>query len=160
MIQLLIEAALRSLALGVVVGVAMWALRPRNPHLQKTVWFTVLLACVAMPFVLQFRMAPSFHAPELLVTLTPGAAASPAQAANGSWRLSEFSTLALSLAYAGVSLVLLARFAFGLVGVWRLRRATVPLARTVAEGFDIRVGANVKSPATFASTILLPQSAL
>ena len=43
MIALLIEAALRSLALGVVVWVGLVTLRPRNPRLQKTVWLTVLL---------------------------------------------------------------------------------------------------------------------
>ncbi len=160
MIQLLIEAALRSLVLGVVVGVVMVALRPRNPHLQKTVWLTVLLASISMPLVLQLRMAPSFHAPEFLVTLTPSAAASPAQGFDGSWRLSEFSTEALSMGYAAVALVLLVRFAFGLVSVWRLRRATVPFARRLAEGFDIRVSPKVQSPATFGSTILLPESAL
>ena len=160
MIQLLIEAALRSLVLGVVVWVAMVALRPRNPHLQKTVWLTVLLACVAMPLVLQWRMAPSFQTPEFLVTLTPGSAASTAQVANASWQLSEFATQAVSITYAAVALVLLSRFAFGLVSVWRLRRATVPLARKAPEGCDIRVGSKVKSPATFGSTILLPQGAL
>lgn len=160
MIALLFEAALRSLALGVVVWVAVVALRPRNPHLLKTVWLTVLLASVAMPFAVQWQTAPSFHAPAFLVTLTADAAASHAQVTAGSWLLSALPTQALSVAYAAVALVLLARFAFGLVCMWRIQRATVPLARTAGEGFDVRVSPKVLSPATFGSTILLPASAV
>ncbi|MEJ0034523.1 MAG: hypothetical protein WDO68_00320 [Gammaproteobacteria bacterium] len=80
MIALILEAALRSLALGVVVWLAMFALRPRNPHLQKTVWITVLLASLVMPFVLKSRVAPSFDMPTSLITLTQSVSGS-AQAA-------------------------------------------------------------------------------
>jgi TonB family protein len=158
MIALLIEAALRSLALGVVVWVGLVALRPRNPHLQKTVWLTVLLASIAMPFVLQWRMAPSFAAPEFLVTLTPDATSATGDAS--AWLLPVLFTQVLSVVYAAVALGLLARFAFGLVSVWRLQRATVPLARTLRDGMNIRVSPKVQSPATFGSTILLPENAV
>ena len=163
MIQLLVEAALRSLVLGVVVWVAMRAARPRNPHLQKTVWLTVLLASIAMPFVLRWQIAPSFQSPDFLVTLTAGAApatASTAPVSIGPWGLTQASIQAVSIAYATVAFALVARFAFGLVSVWRMQRATVPFTRSAASGVDVRVSSKVQSPATFGSTILLPQSAL
>ncbi len=64
------EAALRSLALGIVVWLATLVLRPRNPHLQKTIWITVLVASLAMPFLLKTRMAPTFDMPTSIITLT------------------------------------------------------------------------------------------
>ena len=163
MIQLLVEAALRSLTLGVVVWVAMRAVRPRNPHLQKTVWLTVLLASIAMPFVLRWQIAPSFQSPDFLITLTAGAVpppVSPASVSIGLWGLTEGVVQALSIAYATVAFALIARFAAGLVSVWRVQRATVPFTRLGASGIDVRMSPKVRSPATFGSTILLPESAL
>src|SRR4051812_44542852 len=97
MIALIFEAALRSLALGVVVWLAMLILKPRNPHLQKTLWIAVLMASLAMPFMLNTRLAPSFDLPwsffdmpSYVVTLTQSTGSSPhiARAAVWQWTLS------------------------------------------------------------------------
>jgi hypothetical protein len=48
MIALIVEAAVRSLALGAAVWRALVGVRPHNPHLHKTVWSTVLLAPAAI----------------------------------------------------------------------------------------------------------------
>jgi TonB family protein len=159
-IALLIEAALRSLVLGMLVWLAVVVLRPRNPHLLKTVWLTVLLACLAMPFAVQWRMAPSVAAPEFLLTLTADEGAAPAQVASGGWSSSIFAMQAASVLYAAVAIALLTRFAFGLVSMARVRRASVPFARTPGGDFDVRISLRVPSPATFGSTVLLPQGAI
>ena len=49
MLDLLLESALRSLALGVAVGLGLALLRVRNPQTQMTAWTVVLVASLAMP---------------------------------------------------------------------------------------------------------------
>jgi TonB family protein len=158
MISLLVEAALRSLLLGVVVWTALRLLRPRNPHLQKTAWLTVLLAAIAMPFVLQWRLAPTLDLPLALELVTgngPGieTAASPVSAA-----LDKLPVAMITLLYALIAGGLLLRFALGLWFVWRIRRAARPMDPHAAE-FDTRVTHQISSPCTFGSTILLPADA-
>lgn len=153
MIALIVEAALRSLVLGVIVWLAMLALRPRNPHLQKTVWITVLLASIAMPFVLKARMAPSFDVPTSVITLTQSVTGTMGNARATAWH-SLLS--AITVVYFLVATVLLVRFAMGLYSIWRIRRAAVPLTGRDDDGLDVRVSTRITSPATFGSTILLP----
>jgi TonB family protein len=160
MIMLLLEASLRSLVLGLAVWLAMLALRPRNPHVQKTVWLTVLLASIAMPFALQ--LVPTFDAPAFLVTLTgfgeTASALGRGESGPVAGLLSVLPMTVVSAVYAIVAAALLARFAFGLARISRIRRKAVPFAGNLAEGADVRVSANLLSPATFGSTILLPAS--
>jgi hypothetical protein len=49
MLDLLLESALRSLALGVAVWLGLALLRARNPRTQMTAWTVVLVASLAMP---------------------------------------------------------------------------------------------------------------
>src|ERR1700730_10652719 len=49
MLDLLLESALRSLALGVAVWLGLALLRVRNPQAQMTAWTVVLVASLAMP---------------------------------------------------------------------------------------------------------------
>jgi beta-lactamase regulating signal transducer with metallopeptidase domain len=53
MLALLLEAALRSVALGIAVWLALQSLRMRNPHVQMTAWVVVLMASLAMPLLMQ-----------------------------------------------------------------------------------------------------------
>lgn len=156
MIPLLLEAAARSLVLGVVVWLALWLLRPRNPHLQKTIWIAVLIASLAMPFALWARMAPSFDMPTYIITLTQSMSDS-AQAAP----ISGLQGLlgAATAVYGLVATALLIRFAIGWFATWRIRRSAIPLAQA-GESLDVRVSPRVASPATFGSTILLPSSSV
>ena len=55
MLDLLLESALRSLALGVAVWLGLALLRVRNPRTQMTAWTVVLVASLAMP-VLMHRL--------------------------------------------------------------------------------------------------------
>jgi hypothetical protein len=54
MLALLLESALRLLALGGVVWLGLKLLRVRNPHAQMTAWTVVLLASLSMPVLMRF----------------------------------------------------------------------------------------------------------
>jgi hypothetical protein len=61
MLDLLLESALRSLALGVAVWLGLTLLRVRNPRAQMTAWTVVLVASLAMP-VLMHRLTVTIPA--------------------------------------------------------------------------------------------------
>src|ERR1700730_2988040 len=61
MLDLLLESALRSLALGVAVWFGLALLRVRNPRAQMTAWTVVLVASLAMP-VLMHRLTVTIPA--------------------------------------------------------------------------------------------------
>ena len=51
-LAVLVESALRSLALGGIVWLGLTLLRVRNPHAQMTAWIVVLAASLAMPLLM------------------------------------------------------------------------------------------------------------
>jgi hypothetical protein len=53
MLALLMEAALRSLLLGLAVWLGLRIFRVRSPHLQMTAWIVVLAASLAMPVLMR-----------------------------------------------------------------------------------------------------------
>jgi BlaR1 peptidase M56/uncharacterized protein DUF3471 len=61
MLDLLMESALRSLALGVAVWLGLALLRVRNPRAHMTAWTVVLVASLAMP-VLMHRLTVTIPA--------------------------------------------------------------------------------------------------
>ena len=61
MLDLLLESALRSLALGVAVWLGLALLRVRNPRTQMTAWSVVLVASLAIP-VLMHRLTVTIPA--------------------------------------------------------------------------------------------------
>ena len=69
MIATLAEAALRSLVLGGVVWFGLNLFRVRNPHVHMTAWVVVLLASLAMPFVM--------HWPTVTITRLPSPVSVP-----------------------------------------------------------------------------------
>lgn len=152
MIALVVEAAFRSLALGAVVWLAMAAIRPRNPHVHKTVWSTVVLASIAMPFLIAFSMAPNISAPAFssVSTFTLQLTGDEMAQVPPHWMRSATALYGLAV------FALMVRFAIGLVRMGRIaRRATVVNERWVGSD-DVRVTAELRRPATFGSTILLP----
>jgi beta-lactamase regulating signal transducer with metallopeptidase domain len=54
MLALLLESALRLLALGGIVWLGLKLFRVRNPHAQMTAWTVVLLASLSMPVLMHF----------------------------------------------------------------------------------------------------------
>ena len=47
MVELLVESALRSLALGGIVWLGLTLLRVRNPHAHMTAWTVVLIGDIS-----------------------------------------------------------------------------------------------------------------
>lgn len=172
MIATLAEAALRSLVLGGVVWFGLNLFRVRNPHVHMTAWVVVLLASLAMPFVMHWptltlTRLPSampvpddflpadlsmLETPQPAVPLAPG----PAMIPTAKSGLSINWWLVATLVYAGVTACLLLRLAIGLGLTWRVARAAKPMTGPEVIDADVRVSRDVGGPVTFGSTILVP----
>jgi TonB family protein len=150
MIPAIVEAALRSLALAVMVWIGMAAFRVKNPQQEKVVWTVVLASALAMPVLQRWGLAPTI--PALSVPL-------PAIALHD-FRLRASSVpVAFGIyLYLTITIVLLARLAVATARMWRVRVTAEPIDQTWALGMDVRVTRRLSSPATFGSTILLPSS--
>lgn len=169
MIATLAEAALRSFVLGGVVWFGLTLFRVRNPHVHMTAWVVVLVASLAMPFVMHWptltidrlplsvpvpdELWPadisSLETPQPALPIAPGALVAPPvkSAVSINW------WLLATIVYAGVAGLLLLRLAIGLCLTWRLARAAKPMQMIDA---DVRVSCDVGGPVTFGSTILVP----
>ncbi|MCK1387703.1 M56 family metallopeptidase [Bradyrhizobium sp. 21] len=172
MIATLAEAALRSLVLGGVVWFGLNLFRVRNPHVHMTAWVVVLLASLAMPFVMHWptltitrlplpvSMPDDFlpadmsmlETPQPVLPTAPGAAIAP-PAKSG---LSINWWLVATIVYASVAGLLLLRLTIGLCLTWRLAHAAKPMQGPQMIDADVRVSRDVGGPVTFGSTILVP----
>src|SRR5262249_42037441 len=105
MLAVLVESALRSLALGGGVWLWLTLLRVRNPHAQMTAWIVVLAASLAMP-LLMHRVTltipadppPSRVIEAISVLSSPLSEAVEPQARPASRPLSSFEPTAAPLA--------------------------------------------------------------
>lgn len=172
MIATLAEAALRSLVLGGVVWFGLNLFRVRNPHVHMTAWVVVLLASLAMPFVMHWptltitRLPLAMPATEdflpadLSMVETPQqalqVASGPAIVPAAKTGLSTNWWLLATLVYAGATACLLLRLAIGLGLTWRVARAAKPMSGPEVIDADVRVSGDVGGPVTFGSTILVP----
>lgn len=172
MIATLAEAALRSFVLGGVVWLGLNLFRVRNAHVHMTAWVVVLLASLAMPFVMHWPtltitrlplpvsmpddVLPAdismLEAPQPALPIAPGGAVAP-PAQSG---LSINWWLVATIVYAGVAACLLLRLTIGLCLTWRLARAAKPMKGPQMIDADVRVSRDVGGPVTFGSTILVP----
>ncbi|RXH18250.1 M56 family metallopeptidase [Bradyrhizobium guangzhouense] len=168
MIAALAEAALRSFALGGVVWIGLCLFRVRNPHLHMTAWMVVLLASLAMPFVMHWPTLTIDRLPlsvpvsdetwpvdlamldRPFLPIAPDAAIAPT--AKHGFSIDWWTVV--TTAYACVAGLLLMRLAIGLCLTWRLVRAAKPVRGMI--GADVRVSRDVGGPVTFGSTILVP----
>lgn len=146
-LELLANAALRMLLVGAVAWLTLRLLRVRNPHAEALVWRMLLVAGLALPLLLYWQLAPNFITTlQLPVIAVSGVGAADVPVAG--WSVAPW----LLVVYVSVALLLLARLAAGLIAVWRLRR----VARVSEAGPDVLLSEQLRSPATFGSTILLP----
>lgn len=169
MIATLAEAALRSFALGGVVWIGLILFRVRNPYVHMTAWVVVLLASLAMPFVM--------HWPTLTIDRMPLSVPAPDEAWPADFSMLEQPQPSLPIApsapmakrgvsidwwmvattvYACVAGLLLLRLAIGLCLTWRLARAAKPVKSREMIDADVRVSRDIGGPVTFGSTILVP----
>jgi TonB family protein len=150
MMAAVVEAALRSLALAVVVRIAIAALRVKNPQQERIMWTVVLGSALAMPALQGWGLAPAI--PTLSVPL-------PAVALRDFPLRVHFEPGAMGIyLYLAVTICLLARLAFGTARMWRVSITAEPIDPAWTLGLDVRVTRRLSSPATFGSTILLPAS--
>jgi hypothetical protein len=174
MIATLAEAALRSFVLGGAVWLGLYLFRVRNPHVHMTAWVVVLLASLAMPFVMHWPTLtiarPSLPLPlpmpddlwpadlSMLEARQPASPIEPGVAAAVPARgvTSIDRGLVVAIVYAGVAGVLLLRLVLGLCLTWRLARAAKPMGGPRMFGADVRVSGEVSGPVTFGSTVLVP----
>jgi len=72
MLELLVEAALRSIVLGAVAGLGLILARTRNLQVQMTAWTVVLLVSLAMPALTPWMKVtiPIYEHPARLVKIT------------------------------------------------------------------------------------------
>jgi len=150
---LLLESGARALLLGGAAWLTMRALRVCNPHAEKLVWRTVLLAALALPALLHWRLAPVLEIPvPWLVTIVggTGASAGPAATANTVFILGTVTSIYL----VGV-VILLTGFLSGMLRMVRICRA----GQALPGQREVRFSDRVHTPATFGSIILLPASA-
>jgi beta-lactamase regulating signal transducer with metallopeptidase domain len=159
---LLLESALRSLLLGLLVWALLKLVRMRDTGTETIIWTFVLMVALAMPLL-------SHYLPQLLVTLphlthpaagVPGAAdqqvSDAAPTAPALLWLARHGQLLLSCLYLLGALLCLARLIMGLVLTRRLYRRAVPVQADWVRGRRIRTSAALKGPASLAHTILLP----
>jgi hypothetical protein len=166
MLPVVLDAAVRSAVLLVVVLLVLQALRVRNPHILMAAWQMVLAASLSMPLLVALaRLAVPPHGlplPEMLptdlaavvapvlVAPAPPEASADVQPASVDW-LGLASWLYLLMAGS-----LMLRWLVGCVLMWRLCRAAVPVCEDWTDGRDVRMHPAIVVPATFGSTILLP----
>jgi hypothetical protein len=154
MLALLLESALRLLALGGVVWLGLRLLRVRNPHVEMTAWTVVLLASLSMPLLMRCVTVtiPAAPPPSELAQIVSASLSFPVEATRSSAgptqpamappavsdpgvidRRSEAISatvdwrMVATAIYAAVAGVLLLRLLTGLLLTWRLARAARPL---------------------------------
>jgi TonB family protein len=149
MTAVILEAALRSLVLALLVRLGLAMLRVRNPHIGKAVWTTVLLGALGMPLLMKWPLPQAIPLVSV-ADVSIGAALSETRT-----QISPYT-----LIYSAVLGVLLLRLAIAFVRLWHIRRRAGPVQERWAGNSDIRVTSEVLGPMTFGRTILLPPEVL
>lgn len=170
MLTFLGEAAVRTLALGLVVGLAFILARRRGGRAELTAWIAVLGTSLAMPLLMLWT-------PDVTVALPAGVPMpEPAQAGMAVLRdlpalgdvadasmspeapaVSTLSWHAVAVAaYLLVAAIMILRLVSGLLLSARLVRGATPLPDSALYGLDIRMSDRITAPLAFASTILVP----
>ena len=162
MVELLLESAVRSLGIGVVVWIVLRLARLRNPQGLSLIWTAVLLSALTMPMLMTAMEAAMRSAPAAAVAWIPSASPvmpllGPLDSQNiaGSSPHIDGSTW-MAIVYGSVAGVVLVRLLVGLLRGQRLRRRAVRLSQPWTSGWDIRVSDELSSPATYGHTVLLP----
>ena len=156
---LLLESALRSLLLGLLVWAALKLIRVRDSATQTLAWTFVLVVALCMPLLSHYLPRLVVAVPHLAAPppLPAGALPSAAdQAVPTLVRLGRHLQLLLLPVYGLGLMVCLTRLVIGLVLTLQLYLRTAPVQADWARGHRIRVSAALKSPASLAQTILLP----
>ena len=169
MLTLLVEAAARTLALGLIVGVAFALARRRGGRAELTALIPVLGASLAMPLLMAWAPDMTVVVPAAtpvsaeiaaIPDLAAGAIADTMDALEDVPGIQPSVSfpwhLAATAAYLLVAGLLALRLVSGLLLSVRLARAATPLPDGALYGLDIRMSDRIPAPLAFASTILVP----
>jgi len=155
LILALLESALRSALLGLLVSATIGLFRLRDVRTETAVWTLVLAAAIAMPALasvlphlfpqaLRLPVMPAGHALQLKTAAPAADAGVPVL------------PLVLALVYGAGALLFLARLVAGLFLLIRLYLQAEPSPEPWARGKAVRFSAAVDGPLSFAHCILLP----
>jgi len=159
MLPIILEAAIRSAVLVVVIWLGLRLLRVRNPNVLMAVWQMTLAASLLMPFLVSW---PAITLPAATLTLPHLPLSEPAVLSVPSGLPPDLSSPVFDWRTAGaaiygvVATFLLLRLFGGIALTWMLRRSATPIREEWTAGRDVRASARVNVPVTFLSTILLP----
>ena len=169
MLELLGQAALRTLLLAAIVQIGLGLFQVKRPQLRFTMWTVVLAASLAMP-VLQWAspvrlpilpdpsraaltadlgLQPQTSAPQVAMTKPAALVTTP-----------NTAKLWLEALYLLVTGILLIRLAIGLALSLRLVSKATPVQTAWAMKTRIRISGHVVTPVTVANVVLLPLDAL
>jgi beta-lactamase regulating signal transducer with metallopeptidase domain/predicted nucleic acid-binding Zn-ribbon protein len=162
MLSLLVESAVRSIALALAVWLGLWAIRVRHPRLKSMAWTIVLTAGLFMPIAMQWQ-AVQIAAPRRITQAAPilarpviHTAMSKRKVAPGDQGVSIGWTGLAQGTYLAVTALLLARIVTGLFLTARISRRARRVQEAWTAAFNIRETTELTSPATFGTCILLP----
>ncbi len=159
MLTTLLEAAARGGTLFAVVWVLLKALRLRDPGVEKNTWTVIVTASLVMPllsWVVGLVATPVL--PPLTVLPVRTIASATALTGAASRVPASNGAVACAFVYVLVTAVLVTRLVTGLWIGARLRRTASKMSALSAGSIDVRVSSAIRSPASFASTILLPET--
>ncbi len=180
--HLLLESALRSFIMGVILFAALHLLRIRQVRAQRTAWLLALVAALVMPGAVLLHLGPRLL-PDISAKLaypTPASIRVSANPSPSNTALEEaqnpigisataatmpvesnqrtspsLSSLQFSLLlYCAVAGFLFLRLMLGLRLALKLRAQALPLDPAA----DVRISPRIAAPVTIASTILLPSA--
>lgn len=146
MITLLAAWTFRSLALACIVGAVLRLGGVRNPYVRKTVWTAALAAALVMPLLMQLQgLAIRAPIPELAPRITsPGLV------------IYHAAPPVLEMLYLLGVLLFAGHYAIALLRMARVTARADRVSGAWTQGLDVRSTAALRTPATFARTILLP----
>lgn len=165
------EAAIRSGALALAVGLMLKLAKVRSPQTRMRAWSGVLMASVAMPVLMRWPVMPVLPLPSLTAPVMPSGAvphiAPGPEFLSHAVRLQEAPLIGdiswysgAMLIYGVVSALLLARLAYGLWRAHHLCAGADSVRATWTGGRDVRISPKVDAPVTIGTTILLPVDAI
>jgi BlaR1 peptidase M56 len=165
-LPLLLDSAMRSLALGFVAGALLKLARLTDTKTQTAVWTAVLVAALSMPLLTVLLPGWMLTLPGLPATPRAAAALSLLRAPRGetagvsmspaqTWLVLHGWTCLLTVYVLGLSACML-RLAVGLLVTLRLYARSTPIEEGWVAGRPIRASAAIQSPVSLAGTILVP----
>ena len=169
MLQVLEEAALRTLVLAALVKCSLWLLRIRRPQLLLSAWTVILAASLAMPALhwaipLRLPIGSSLPSTILIGAADPQPQTSALEAPRPALEVKSQRPVEmrpwLETVYLAVSSILLLRLTVGLALSLRMMGKAGPVPLEWAANANIRISRYVAAPVTVANVILLPADAI